>query len=81
MTQKVVRMIVRRPEVERWLRDHLIDLALSPHIKVEPLSVDMHWIRATPVEGTQNRVLVQIFGAKSAQDAAELANKLPIKVF
>ena len=81
MTQKVVRMIVRRPEVERWLRDQLADLALNPHIKVEPLGVNMHWIRATPIEGTKNRMLVQLFGANNAQNAAHLADSLPIKVY
>lgn len=81
MTLKVVRMIVRRPEVEQWLREQLEDLALSPHVKITPLGVNMRWIRATPIEGTTNRMLVQLFGASNAQDAAALANSLPIKVY
>lgn len=80
MTEKLVRMLVRRPEVEKWLRDELVDLATSPDVKWQPFGMSPHWIRATPIHNS-NRMLIQLFSANSAEEAVRLAHELKIKVY
>ena len=79
-TDKLVRMLVRRPEVEKWLRDELTDLSVNPNCIWQPFPASLRWIRATPIHGTPF-MLVQLFGAKDAHDAANLAGRLKIKVY